>query len=97
MTLKPGCQGEYVRRHNPVWPELEQVLKCNGVHNYSIFLDRESDTLFAYVELDSVQRWEEIAETPQCRRWWESMEELMMTNAGASPVSIGLDEVFHLD
>ena len=39
MTLKPGHQAEYQRRHNPIWPELQQVLREHGVRNYSIFLD----------------------------------------------------------
>lgn len=97
MKLKPGMQGEYERRHNPVWPEMEQLLKAHGVHNYSIFLDRRTDNLFAYVELESEQLWEEIARTEVCRRWWEYMEDLMLTNDDASPVSIPLIEVFHLD
>ncbi|HZS09638.1 MAG TPA: L-rhamnose mutarotase [Blastocatellia bacterium] len=47
MTLKPGRQGEDKRRHNPVWPELQEVLKRHGVHNYSIFPDRGTDRFFA--------------------------------------------------
>lgn len=97
MKLKPGMQEEYERRHNPVWPEMAQLLKAHGVGNYSIYLDRQTDNLFAYVELESEQLWEEIARTEVCRRWWEHMEELMLTNDDASPVSIPLTEVFHLD
>lgn len=97
MTLKPGRQSEYRRRHNPIWPELQEILKAHGVHNYSIFLDLDTDKLFGYVELESQQRWKQIADTPECRRWWDSMKELMMTNSDASPVAVELDEVFHLD
>ena len=32
---------EYIKRHNPIWEELELVLKDHGVQNYSIFLDEE--------------------------------------------------------
>jgi L-rhamnose mutarotase len=97
MTLKPGCQDEYERRHNPIWPELQQVLKAHGVHNYSIFLDRRTDTLFAYAEIESEALWQQIARTEACRRWWSSMKELMLTNPDDSPVAVALDEVFHLD
>lgn len=97
MTLKPGHQTEYERRHNPIWPELEEVLKQHGVHNYSIFLDRGSDRLFAYVEIESEQLWHQIAATESCRRWWSHMKELMLTNPDDSPVAITLNEVFHLD
>ena len=97
MMLKPGQQAEYERRHNPIWPELEDVLKQHGVHKYSIFLDHGSDRLFAYVEIESEALWQQIAQTENCRRWWASMKELMLTNPDDSPVAITLNEVFHLD
>jgi|SRR6185503_6456705 L-rhamnose mutarotase len=97
MTLKQGRRAEYHRRHNPIWPELQDVLKTHGVHNYSIFLDRDTDKLFGYVEIESQELWQQIADTPECRRWWNFMSELMECNPDASPVAIELDEVFHLD
>lgn len=96
MKLKSGCQDEYERRHNPIWPELQQVLKSHGVSNYSIFLDRSSDNLFAYAEIESEDQWAKIATTDECRRWWLHMKELMLTNFDDSPVAVTLDEVFHL-
>ena len=53
MTLKPGHQDEYEKRHNPIWPDLQNVLKKHGVTNYSIFLYRDADLLFAYAEIES--------------------------------------------
>jgi len=96
MKLKPGCQPEYERRHNPIWPELQDVLKQHGASNYSIFLDRSTDSLFAYVEIQSQELWTQIATTDVCRRWWTQMKELMLTNPDDSPVAVTLDEVFHL-
>jgi L-rhamnose mutarotase len=97
MILRPGNQGEYERRHNPIWPELQEVLRRHGARNYSIFLDRETDRLFAYVEIESEELWANIAQTEVCRRWWAHMRDLMLTNDDNSPVAINLDEVFHLD
>ena len=97
MTLKPGCREEYERRHNPVWPEVEEVLRTHGVRNYSIFHERGTDRLFAYAEVESEELWGQIAATGACRRWWSHMKELMLTNADDSPVSEKLEEVFHLD
>lgn len=96
MQLKQNQQAEYSRRHNPIWPELQMILKQHGVHNYSIWLDRETDELFAYAEIESEERWAAIAETEVCQRWWASMKELMATNKDNSPVAIPLDEVFFL-
>jgi L-rhamnose mutarotase len=97
MLLKPGYQGEYRQRHLSVWPELQTGLSRHGVHNYSIFLDRDTDKLFAYVEIESEALWQQIAETEACRRWWAYMQEMRLTHADNSPVAIELDEVFHLD
>lgn len=97
MTLKPGNQDEYERRHQPIWPELRQVLKEHGVSNYSIFLNRSTCQLFAYVEIESEASWQQIAETEVCRRWWAYMKDLMLTNSDNQPVTIALDRVFHLD
>ena len=97
MTLKRGREEEYERRHIPIWPELQDVLKKHGVHNYSIFLERGTNRLFAYAEIESEELWQKIAETETCRRWWSYMEELMLTNPDSSPQIVPLDEVFHLD
>ena len=97
LRLKPGQQAEYERRHNPIWPELQAVLKAHGVHNYSIFLDGATDELFAYAEIESEERWRQIAQTEVCQRWWAHMQPLMQTNADHSPVALDLQEVFHLD
>ena len=97
MFVHPGHEAEYERRHRPVWPELEAVLKTHGVHNYSIFLDERDDSLFAYVEVEDEARWDAIARTDVCRRWWAHMRELMPTNPDDSPVSVPLREVFHLE
>jgi L-rhamnose mutarotase len=97
MTLKPGNQAEYERRHQPIWPELQEVLKSHGVSNYSIFLDRQNERLFACAEIESEEQWKQIAGTEACRRWWAFMKDLMLTNPDDSPVAVSLDEVFHLD
>ena len=97
MKLRPGQREEYHRRHNPIWPELQLVLKSHGVHNYSIFYDPLTDSLFGYVEIESETEWESIASEDVCRRWWSHMAELMETNPDDSPVSIPLAEMFHID
>jgi L-rhamnose mutarotase len=58
--------GQYERRHRPIWRELEETL-IHGVQTYSIFLDPDTSDLFAYVEIDSEERWA-IASTEECRR-----------------------------
>ncbi len=97
MKLKPGCREEYEQRHKPIWPELQKVLKEHGVHNYSIFLERDTNCLFAYAEIESEELWRQIAKTEVCRRWWAHLKELMETNSDNSPVKAELEEIFRLD
>jgi L-rhamnose mutarotase len=97
MSVHPGQQAEYARRHNPIWRELAETLREHGVRAYSIFLDASTNELFAYVEIESEERWNAIARTEVCQRWWKHMREIMPSNADDSPVSRELKEVFHLD
>jgi L-rhamnose mutarotase len=97
MSVNPGSEQEYARRHSPIWDDLQKVLKDHGVSNYSIFLDQSTNQLFAYAEIASEDLWAKIAETDECRRWWAFMSDVMPANADNSPVSNDLVEVFHLD
>ena len=96
MSVNAGAEEEYERRHDPIWPELEEVLRAHGVRSYSIFLQPETRQLFAYAEIESEERWCAIAQTDVCRRRWAHMRELMPANADDSPISEPLHEVFHL-
>lgn len=96
MYVNPDAHAEYERRHQPIWEELETTLKDHGVTSYSIFLEPESNQLFAYAEIESEELWAAIADTDVCKRWWAHMIDLMPTNPDNSPVSNGLLEVFHI-
>jgi L-rhamnose mutarotase len=97
MAVNPQEAIEYERRHSPIWPELQEVLRAHGVRDYSIFLDETDGSLFGYVEIEDEARWNAIAQTPVCRRWWTHMRDIMPTNPDDSPRSRPLREVFHLD
>ena len=47
MKLKPGNEAEYKKRHEDIWPELTKLLTESGISDYTIFLDRETNILFA--------------------------------------------------
>lgn len=96
MFVHPNCHEEYARRHNPIWPELQQVLRDHGVKSYSIFLDAHSSELFAYAEIESEERWEAIAKTEVCQCWWRFMQPLMKTDPDARPLAVELPSVFWL-
>ncbi|MGC6229606.1 L-rhamnose mutarotase [Hafnia paralvei] len=96
MQVNPDAHAEYQRRHSPIWPELEAELKAHGAHHYSIFLDEKRNLLFGFVEVESEARWNAIAETDVCQRWWKHMGDVMPSNPDYSPVSDDLKEVFYL-
>jgi len=95
MFLRPGFEAEYEKRHNEIWPELQALLKEAGVTNYSIFLDKDTGTLFAYQE-NSGGGSQELGDNPVVQKWWAYMADIMETNPDNSPVSIVLQEVFHM-
>lgn len=97
MKLYPGMKEEYEKRHNNLWPEMQDMIHEYGGSNYTIFLDEETNTLFGYIELEDEARWAESADTEICRKWWDYMADIMETNPDNSPVSIDLTNVFHLD
>ena len=97
MKLFEGNLEEYKKRHNPIWPELEKVLKDHGVITYSIYLDKETNILFGYAEIEDKKKWDEVANTDICRKWWDYMAPLMEVNPDNSPVSKDLLEVFHIE
>jgi L-rhamnose mutarotase len=97
MSVNPGQEAEYEKRHRPIWPELEKTLREHGVRNYSIYLHPQTRQLFGYVEIEDQARWDAIAQTAVCRKWWAHMREIMPSNADNSPKSLELSEVFHID
>ena len=97
MKLYPGMEEEYERRHKQLWPEMTEMIHEYGGHNYSIFLDRETRTLYGYIEIEDEARWAAGADTAVNRRWWDFMADIMETNEDNSPVCVDLSPVFHLD
>ena len=97
MKLRPGTAAEYRRRHDMLWPEMRRMIHDYGGRNYSIFLDPETNLLYAYIEVDDEAKWAHSANTDVCRKWWDYMAPLMSVNPDNSPVSIDLVPVFHVD
>lgn len=96
MFLNPGQEAAYRRRHDEIWPELSALLTQAGVSNYSIFLDTETNTLFAYLERSDGHRMDSLPDEPVMRRWWDYMSDIMRYENGV-PVAVALPEMFHLE
>ena len=98
MFLKPGCEKEYAKRHAAIWPELVKMIKEQGVGNYSIFWDKETNILFAYQECSGEGNSQDTTDVdPITQKWWDMMADIMEVSPDNSPVTIPIEEVFHLD
>ena len=98
MYLKPGFEKEYEKRHAAIWPELKQMIKDQGVGNYSIFWDKETNILLAYQECSGEGNSQDTTDVdPITQKWWDMMADIMEVNSDNSPVTIPIQEVFHMD
>ena len=98
MYLKKGCEKEYAKRHAAIWPELKQMIKDQGVSDYSIFWDKDTNLLFAVQKCDSDTNSQDTTNVdPITQKWWDMMADIMEVNPDNSPVSIPLEELFHMD
>lgn len=96
MKLKPGVAAEYQRRHDEIWPELAKALTDAGVRDYSIYLDRATEILFAVQKRTFNHTADALPDLPIVKQWWAYMADLMDTNPDNSPVAVPLERVFHL-
>ncbi len=96
MKLNPGQAVEYKKRHDAIWPELQKLLKDNGVYDYSIFLDDETNILFAVQKQTGDGTSQNLGNTAIVQEWWKYMADIMETNPDNSPVSVPLQEVFYM-
>jgi len=97
MHLNPGQKEEYKKRHNEIWPELKKLLKESGVSGYSIFLDEETNILFAFQKVSGDGGSQDLGQTEIVQEWWKYMADIMETNPDNSPVSVPLEEVFYME
>ena len=97
MKLKPGFKEEYKRRHEQIWPELQSLIRENGILDYSIFLDEETNTLFAVHKNSGTGFSDDLSTNEVVKKWWAYMADIMETNPDHSPVMKPLELMFHMD
>ena len=96
MKLFKGFEDEYKKRHDKLWPELEELLKKTGISEYSIFLDETTNSLFGVLNIADPAALNNLPAHPVMQKWWAYMKDIMESNPDNSPVSIPLKEVFYL-
>lgn len=96
MQLRPGCADAYKRRHDAIWPELVELLRCAGISDYSIHLDLETQALFAVLWRMDGHGMDDLPRHPLMRRWWAHMADLMHSGPAGAPLVVELPTLFHL-
>jgi L-rhamnose mutarotase len=97
MQLKPGVAVEYERRHDELWPDLAEALRKAGIHDYSIFLDEETMSLFAVLRLKPDNAKDALPLEPVMKRWWDYMADLMEVHPNNKPREWPLKPVFYFE
>ena len=97
MHLNQGQKEAYKKRHDEIWPELKRLLKDAGVSEYSIFIDEETNTLFAFQKVSGDGSSQDLGKTEIVKKWWAFMADVMKTNSDNSPVMSELEEVFYME
>jgi L-rhamnose mutarotase len=96
MKLFPGYEEEYKKRHDALWDEMKILLHHAGIRDFSIFLDNETNTLFAYLLAEDAEKLNDLPNDPVQQKWWAWMKDIMESHPDNSPVQIPLKEVFYL-
>ena len=96
MYLNPGCEEEYAKRHANLWPEIKELLEKSGVSDYTIYWDKETNILFSNQKIEGETSSQDLGANDIQQKWWDYMADIMRVNPDTSPVSVELQEVFHL-
>ena len=97
MQLNEGQKEAYIKRHNEIWPELRKLLKDAGISEYAIFLDEETNALFAFQKVSGKSGSQDLGQTEIVKKWWAFMADIMEVNPDNSPVTVALEEVFYME
>lgn len=98
IHTKEGKLTDYIKQHNPIWPELAETLSAHGVSNYTIFHRADTQQLFGYLEVEDETLFSRLAEQEVCRRWWKFMTSFLESESESSEKANEemLTEIFHL-
>lgn len=96
--IREGKKGEYIKRHNEIWPELLKVLNEAGIRNYTIW--NTGDELFGYYECEkgSAYACKIQSDSPVVAKWNAYMKDVMvMEEDPKTKAQPKLIKVFEMD
>lgn len=96
LHLKPGCEAEYRRRHDELWPEMRDTLLAHGIVHYEISLHPETSLLFAVIVRRKDHSMDGMTDHPVGQRWRAHMADILETTTGIVPRVDPLTRMFAL-
>ena len=76
LGVRPGYEEEYKKRHDEIWPEMEEALRAAGITRYSIF--RHGLTLIGHFETADLEATiAALRDSEANKRWSEYMSPIM--------------------
>ncbi|MBD0380004.1 L-rhamnose mutarotase [Paenibacillus sedimenti] len=77
LRIDPLDEEAYMKRHEHVYPELEQAFGQAGIHRYHIYY--HEGTLFAYMMVDNFEKaMKRLADHPANVKWQAYMADLLL-------------------
>lgn len=98
LKVKKERLADYLKAHDPVWPEMLDALSKAGLRNYSLFF-RPDGLLVGYLEGDDIKTsLEAVGRTEANMRWQAFMAEFFEGKSGdlKEGGAVWLQEYFHL-
>lgn len=93
LRLRAGCEAEYQRRHDDLWPDMRQALLDAGMLHYEIHLEPQSLLLFAFMVRRKAHTMDSLPQHPAWKRWQSHMADILIQDDGL-PLRVPLQRMF---
>jgi L-rhamnose mutarotase len=91
LKLKPGCEAEYIKRHDELWPEMAEAMRNAGVN---MIIYRNDNLLFLFATAPDQEAWNELDRDPVTPRWDKFMSDILASDEQGRPIVENLPRMF---
>ncbi len=77
ITLRPGVEEEYRRRHDDIWPKMVEALRASGFSEMRLFRHEQTVTIYSVRHPDAETAWARLRATEVNARWDEAGKHLL--------------------
>ena len=77
ITLRPGVEEEYQRRHDDIWPEMVEALHAAGFSEMRLFRHEQTVSIYSVCHPDAATAWARLRATEVNARWDEAGKHLL--------------------